>query len=293
MNKEQEILFAVLERPGLYVGKNRLDYVGNFFSGFTYHAGLSPDNKLETNFNYPMQKWLFYKESVSIAHSASINGWSVLSRCYGNNEDGCNKLKEFLQELWIENTISDSEDRGVDDTVGCHIYQIYRYYHWKLSSFVETFSFEVSKDYYPVSERIKKWIGEIEYSYESLIPLIRKMVDEPFDRLKIYLHYDRYFLQVRFLYYSESNGWIDNVELIDKDDYYLHLTILHAYTAIIQREEHPSHVITIEFENNEISINYKGMEDYWYKIFNEDLDKNYASKEPMAMLYNEWKANVV
>lgn len=293
MNKEQEILFAVLERPGLYVGKNRLDYVGNFFSGFAFHAGLSPDNKLETNFNYPMQKWLFYKESVSIAHSASINGWSVLSRCYGNNNDGCNKLKEFLQDLWLENTFSNLENIEVYDTVGCQIFQIYANYHWKNPSSKEFFSSMISKDYYPVSEKIKNWIGEIEYSYESLIPLIRKLVDESFDKLKIYLHYESYFLQVRFLYYSEDKGWVDNVELIDKYDYYLHLTILHAYAAIIQKKEHPNHIITIELENNEISINYKDMEDYWHKIFNENLDKNYASKEPMAKLYNEWKANVV
>lgn len=58
------------KRPGVYVGRRRLDYIQCFYYGWIYAA---PD-MFQWYCDYDMQKWLFMQESVSIAHATSLDG---------------------------------------------------------------------------------------------------------------------------------------------------------------------------------------------------------------------------
>lgn len=133
----------------------------------------------------------------------------------------------------------------------------------------------------------------MDYSYDSIVHLIKRIIPQPVEKIYVYLHYEQYFLQVRFLYYSKSLGWLDNDTLVDQKNYYLHLTIIHAYVSLIQKEEHPNHVITIYSEKDKNEIEFEETIDYWHDIYNAGLDIDFSNKAPMAQSYSNWKERII
>ena len=269
----KENLIKVSERPALYIGESRLDYLERFYYGWGH---LDTEKIYPWNADFDIQRWLFINESASIAHAATINGWLLLKRCYGNRQYALNQFRRLLDEI----PFSACDEYELKDTVACQIYQIYAHYHWNSGN-------------YPVDAGIKGIIGKEEKDYESIIPLVSRMISEKYNKLWVYLHYEHYFLQVRFLYFSEESGWVDNAELIYKANYYYDLLILHGYASIIQNERHKNHIITIYSEKGKINMAEKETDDDWHSIFNADADISTCDKSPFIKTYTEWKSSII
>ena len=60
--KEYEIISSVLERPGMYVGKARVDYLQHFLNGFLMNGEINNEDSNWRSWSYLLEKWLFYKE---------------------------------------------------------------------------------------------------------------------------------------------------------------------------------------------------------------------------------------
>jgi len=271
-----EAVIQMAHRPTMYIGEYRFDYWIQFLMGYRAHAYKVAPWK----YDYDMQRWLFLKESVSI-RSSYFNGWVLFQCCYGNGKEALDQFKAMVEEVEF------SYDERYD-TVYWHINQICHFYEFGPDLEAIEYYNKMGSDYYPASNTIKDIIGEIKHDYKSLIPLITRMIDEPFDDLRIYLHYERYFLCVKFLYYTKDKGWVDNTSLTDQPGYYHSLVILHAYASLIQKKEHPNHIISMRHKNKSTTINYKKRTDVWYEILNKGLDISACDKNPFSKSYANW-----
>lgn len=276
-NEEYKVLKNLAVRPGMFVGANRLDYIERFLNGFLFYKREILKEESCWNSNYEMQRWLFYKESVSIAHGNVINGWSLMARCYGQEKRACEQFRAFMEETPYP------ADKGKSvPTVAEHIYRIYSYYFWEEK--------EIVSDVF-LQEAINI-IGTVNNSYESIIPFVKQMIPESYEDLLIYVHYETYFLQIRFLYYNQAKGWVDNTALVNQEHYYRDLIILHAYVLLVQKEEHPSHIVTIHSKQNEIVIETMEVADHWNAVLNHGADKRLCSQNPMSLSFFQWRNNI-
>ena len=292
--KLKEMLLSIVKTPIMYVGKPRVDYFLRFIDGINFGNFMYNSHECFSDyiweFNYDLQKWIFINESVSIT-SMTINSWSLIQRCYGNGINAFKKLATLLNEI----DFTDGTKYSLDDTVAYHIYQVYSSYKpWgQLPDEYHSYNSSVSADYYPVSELIKANIGEVIYTYESIIPFIIQMIDDECDNLFIYIHYGSHFLCVKFIYYSKSKGWVECKDLVNKNDYYYNLIILHAYARLIQKEEHESHVISLNQINGNTDIKHINVQDYWHDIFNPDNDIQDYNSSSFDKSYSKWKEAVL
>jgi len=288
----KEILMLLANRPGMYVGKNRFDYILCFIDGATIGPQLFfPQSQnvykyYNWQFDYDVQKWLFLNESASLNRAVTLHGWSLMQRCYGNRQKTFEQFKRMLDEI----PFSNGEKYDLADTVSWYINQIYSIYKYdNIHDILPPSHNKVSSSYYPVSSTIKDIIGEVQYNYESIISLVERMFNVPCKNLQIYLHYERYFLCVRFLFCSEKGEWIENTALTHLDNYYNNLVILHSYSLLIQKEEHSNHIITISSIDGKIKVNCEEIEDIWYGIINNDIDISMCDKNPFCRSYSKWK----
>jgi hypothetical protein len=294
MNDEKQLLkerlLHLTERPAMYVGKKRFDYLLLLYYGWSM---FPPSSAYKWMADYDIQKWLFLEEAVSIRGAASLNGWSLMQRCYGNRQEAITQFKNMLEQI----DLSSEAEYHIPDTVSWHIYQIYSTYKWNndQTTLTKVVPFmhinRISNIYYPLSTTIKNIIGKVKHSYNSIIPLVTRMISEPYSDVLVYLHYEHYFLCVRFLYCSENGDWIDSTALSYKPDYYNNMVILHAYAALIQKERHRNHIVTLHYQNisNVVKIRYEQITDVWYGIFNDDVDITACDERPMSKSYAEWK----
>jgi len=289
----KERLLDLVKCPAMYVGKNRFDYMQLFYQGWDMFRS-SPAYKWMAS--YDIQKWLLLKESASL-QTTSINGWCLIQRCYGNRQESITQFKNMLEQI----DLSSEEEYHLPDTVAWHIFQIFSAYKWNddRTSMMKAMPFmhnsKVSDIYYPLSNTIKNIIGEVKYSYDSIIPLITRMISESYGDVLVYLHYEHYFLCIRFLYRSENGDWIENTALSCKPDYYRDLVILHAYAALVQEERHKNHIVTLRYHNasSAVEIRCKQITDVWYGIFNDDVDITACDANPLSKSYAEWKQAMI
>jgi hypothetical protein len=284
-------LAKISQWPGMYIGENRFDYLRHFVGGAFYSplwfsevkGETSPITIFDWQCDYDMQRWLFLKESISIAHSASINGWTIFQLCFGNGRKAIEQFQVMIKEILFSS--GDKYERG--DTVSSHIWQVYRHYKYSgiSSKAVKSYYIDAeSEDYYPVSEAIKNTIGEVSYNYESIIPFITRMIKESFSDLRVYLHYGAYFLCVKFMYKSKENVWVENVALANQPDFYYDLVILHAYASIVQQEEHDCHIMYLQHKDDVTTVN---------NIIKSPASAIvHAEESPICQPYEEWKKTI-
>ena len=159
-------LIKLTERPGLYVGTDRLDYLEHFSAGWDLVTPAYPWDA-----DYEMQEWIFLRESVSIAGAATIHGRSLIPRCYGNRMQAIDQYRNLLKEVAFR---SYEEDRPAP-AVSQQIVGI-------TSSFEEE-GYDFFAGWAPTAHRraAKELVGEAQHSYESIIPMISHMIGEPYD----------------------------------------------------------------------------------------------------------------
>ena len=267
----REALIKLTERPGLYVGADRLDYLENFSAGWGFVTSIYPWAS-----DYEIQEWIFLRESVSI-NSASIHGRSLVPRCYGNRKEAIAQYKILLEEV----KFSRWEDEKPTPSVSRLITGI-------TSSFEEE-----GYDFYaycaPAALRqvAKELVGEVQHSYESIIPIVSRIIGEAYDDLWVYLHFAGCFVCVKFLYHTEKDGWKENTALLNREDYVQKLLILHAYAVFVQEKENKSHIITLRHKQGIITVDCKETADEWRGICSD-----YENK-PFSESYAEWKEGII
>jgi len=276
----REALINVAKRPSLYVGTERLDYLEKFFTGWRLVATPYPwadDNEI--------QEWIFLKESVSIARAASLHGRSLISLCYGNRAEAITQFRTMLEEVKFRCY----DDMNGEHTVSTQIYGV--------KSLFESI-FEGEDYFFPHTgkslEALKldanKLVGEVKKTYESIIPIISRIVNEPHDDLWVYVHYETYFLSVRFLYRTDKGEWKENTTLFDSKNYFSNLLILHAYVAFVQKKEHENHVVTLRHYKGFTTVDYKevvGVGVTWHEI------SSARHKKTFCKLYEKWKEEIM
>jgi hypothetical protein len=138
---------------------------------------------------------------------------------------------------------------------------------------------------------IRKAMDSLSTEYESLLQFATRIISEPYEDLWLYVHYERYFLQVRFLYYSEANGWVDSTSL-SGDAYYQDLIMLHACAALMQKDEHQSSIITIHSTQGSVTYSFNEADDKWNDVYNLSDDISLSDRDSFCKTYNEWKNKI-
>lgn len=291
-NTLHNLIKLIAKRPAAFVGKGRLDYIDNFISGLYMYRSQFTDNKMLWNFNDNMQKWLFLKESASIAGRASINGWSLIKRCYGNDYEACKKFNDYVAEVPFDECESPFRYNKV---ISAKTYGISN----RLNKFYEEYengdsNTNLVDNEYLNEELLKQLYISPNKSYESIIPYVQKMIPEAYDDLWIYIKYERYFLQVRFIYFSKDKGWVESTSLVDQEDYYLRLIFLHGYAEFIKPDRKLSQIVSIHYINKNLTeIQITKVEDVWFKIFNQSADISMCNKIALAKSYLDWKNSII
>jgi len=274
----REALIKLAERPALYVGTDRLDYLENFSAGWGLVTQEYPWNA-----DCEIQEWIFLKESVSIANAASIHGRSLISRCYGNRIEAINQFKTLLEEVEFS-SYADKRYRG---TVSGQIFGINSLFEsiFEEDDYICPFA---SLAPAALKQTANELVGKVQNTYESIIPIIGHMINEPHDDLWVYLHYDTYFLSVRFLYHTVKGEWKESTALLDREGYFQNLMILHAYVAFVQKEEHKNHIVTLRHTQGFTTVDYKETADVtWHDILSTH------DKKPLCKSYTEWKEAIM
>ena len=274
----REALIKLAERPGLYVGTDRFDYLDNFSAGWGLVTPEYPWNA-----DYEIQEWIFLKESVSIANAASLHGRSLISRCYGNRIEAINKFKMLLEEV----EFSSNDAKKEINTVSAQIFGLKSCFE---SAFEEDDYICPFANLAPATlkQASKKLVGKVQNTYESIIPIIVRMINESHDDLWVYLHYETYFLSVRFLYRTIKGEWQENTVLSNREDYFQNLLILHAYASFVQKKEHTNHIITLRHNQGVTMVDCKETVDAtWHDILNAHNEK------PLYKSYAEWKEDIM
>jgi len=267
----------VLKCPELYTGKNRFDYLIIFLRAY-----------FDCNWNsdYDIQKWLLINESIILPHSVTLTGWVLLQMYFGNRDVAIEKFRKSVDDISFT---SNEIDVYIPSLL---IYDIYSYYKYPTLRKNKGFIYEKSIFNLRAVEIINNYKG-FKKSYENIIQIVERMIKDNYDDLHIFIHYQTYFFQIRFIYLKEGKEWVDVVDLKNQDNYYFDLIILHAYAELLQKENHKSNIVSIHLKNNEIKINIKKTKDIWRDIFNNDSDISFADKNTLNMQYLNWKNEIL
>jgi len=274
----REALITLTERPGIFIGTDRLDYLEHFSAGWGLVTPEYPWNA-----DCEIQEWVFLRESVSIANAPSIHGRSLLSRCYGNRIEAINQLKTLLEEV----EFSSSADKRYNCTVSQQIFCISALFE---SMFEENEYICPFAGWTPATlkQTVNDLVSEVQNTYDSIVPIISRMINEPHDDLWVYLHYETCFLSVRFLYRTKKGEWKENTDLLDKEYYFQYLLTLHAYAAFVQKEEHKNHIVTLRYNQGFTTVDCMETAD----VMSHDVLCTH-DKKPLCTSYAEWKEAIM
>jgi len=199
------LLLKVMERPAMYFGATRFDYMQHFLSGYDF---VRWENNVNSGPSYQLEWWLleyWLLHTQSATFHGSLNGFSLFTRCFGCGQEAFDAYRVFLNTSFPEKV-----DSICSELYG-HKYggerNIVRY-DWED---------DVPADHYQkLAQAVLDHINEI----------IRR-ADLIYDQLRVYVCRDSYFVQVRFMLRGES-GWTDDSELIANPENHDLLVAIHA-----------------------------------------------------------------
>jgi len=271
----RDFLITLTKRPGAFVGTARLDYIMKFSSG----CGVATP-EYPWAFDHEVQEWIFLKDSVAIANAASLNAESLLYRCYGNGIEAIDMYRTILGEV----------EFGIRDIYsGKAVSQIYaiknHFKHIHDGFGADNFPSGISDEQKQAATELA---GDLQPSYENIIPIIGRMIKDPYDDLLVHIYNEKYFQTVRFLFRTNDGEWKSNIALLSRENYYQNLLTLHAYVSFTLKKEHTNHIITLRHENGSITADYK-------EVHHEVPDDygNFHKMRPLREMYEEWEASVL
>ena len=240
-----DLLQKMLDKPAMFVGTNRFDYVYHLFSGYCLGSGAD----LEFMPSKELQYWLLHTQSASL--SGEISGRSLFFRCFGIGQIAFDQYKAFLYakmpEKWPEIDANDdplvkalaAHDQGVD----VEIYSYESNYNLVRHNLINDGIPTDNTNFIRAAVKSIKQFGEVRYNWtddiepdhniklaqtvvDNVYKMIRNSDIEP-DELKIYVRKERLFTQVRFLYRC-GQKWSDDSAIIASSDNHALLIAIHA-----------------------------------------------------------------
>lgn len=238
------LLKTITVRPGMYVGRHRLDLVQIFFDGWCWHQ------KSMWSLSYDLKQWLFLRESV--VGSCSLNGWSVFYRTYGVADEAIIQFREFLET----NEPTSVFEHGAWDTASEDV--------WLTgpSALPRTKPLPELKPYmdFDYNETITK-----EEAAFELLRQVKRVVGRECKRLKVFINMGRVVEQVRF-FFDDGFGWTDGVSLNTTSNYYEKIIVLHGYIKLLIIGKPGAFITTIDWSEEGMQIrreDYQAPEGYF------------------------------
>lgn len=264
---EKELIRGMMKRPSLYVDAYRLDYLRHFLTGLDFPVDKSCFYEDSWAIEYDLEKWLFINESVSIRNASSINGWSPFFRTFGVRGLAINAFNYFL----CDDLLTERHPDLLKDTPAWKIYGVNSHL----------------KDRRPYKQC--KNSGQYDSpKFSQLLIIVNSMIEDYVEKIKVYLHYDDYFMQIRF-YFKRDGCWIDGNSLKSQDGYYDKLTALHACAELVFEKEYLYKSITIDYHKGKIdfSIQLSYSSEYsWKEIVEPD---RYKDEDCYFNMLYKWK----
>ena len=276
MDKREEflsLLFKVIDKPGLYFGKNRMDYFGVFLSG--YFSG-DPD-AYNWNGNYELEKWLFVNYSASI-NSASIASRTLFIRVFGNEMTAFSVFKKMIKEVPFEEKEKDKPTK------------ILEHEKWEIKDYIESYE---RKGHSPIQQKYKKHAMNIKEKYnceasfdekvEILIEEIERSIPE-YEKLNMFLCYSKYYIEFRFSYKNRNGDWISDETVFNEGEYLEKNMVIHAYLQMIIERNDYLNILYMEKQSGEPVKIDRNQQDDLFQINNYD-----AGDMTFDELYLQWK----
>ena len=195
-----DLLKKMLDRPALFVGTSRFDYIDRLFGGYCLGRGHNINHMPSQE----MQYWLLHTQSASL-HSGSLQGRSLFYRCFGSEQMAFDQYKEFLNSILIQHP------KDVDREL-----------------------FEYEERYEVVHY---DWEDDVPSDYNinlahAVLDNVQRMIDDAgivHDEIRIYIRKESLFNQVRFLIHT-TDGWMNDSKMISNPDNHEVLIAIHVNT---------------------------------------------------------------
>ena len=203
------LLQKIINRPAMFVGTNRFDYIDCLLTGYYIGRGTGVDFLP----NKEMQYWLLHKQSATL--HGSISGRQLFYRCFGYKNLALENYKAFL---YADLTQIPQHFKGIDYEIYAHEenQNIVRY-EWEE---------DIPSDYY-------------EKLAQAVLNSINCMISQSgfvYDLLKIYIRRESLFCQARFMFH-DTDGWKDDNEIIVKQENHEYLIALHTNARNARKED--------------------------------------------------------
>jgi len=208
--KRTALLLKIMERPAMYFGTARFDYMDHFLFGYDfeqYERDLrkkrrNPRRKFYNDIRFTMEYWLLHTQSAT--YQGSLTGWSLFARCFGCGQEALDAYRAYLCSCFPPDVTSVE-------------YELYEYED----------KHKVQRPWLEDNMTPEQHEKNAEAAMESIQDILRR-AKLMYDQLKVYIRRDACFFQVRFKFRSE-NGWTDDSALIMNPDNHDLLIAIHAH----------------------------------------------------------------
>lgn len=212
-------LQSMLNRPALYIGVARFDYIDFLFSGYCWGRTGHP-GEIDFLPSRELQYWLLHTQSASLR--GTIQGAALFYRCFGSRNTAFENYKAFFNAPL-------PADCEIDDELYAdgHLRYVYRHL-YKVDD--ELYAYEYAHNTIRYDREEDTLADHYIRQAQSVGTNIKEMLEKAalsYDEIKIYVHKETLFNQVRFLFHG-SDGWTTDSQIIARPEYHTHLLAMHA-----------------------------------------------------------------
>lgn len=258
VHEAYEFLSLIMKRPGMFVGRHRLDLAQVYFDGWRHHQRCMWD------ISYDMECWLFQTEGVSF--TGSILAWSLFYAYFGAEDVGVNKFREFLADTIPTSHMAIQIPPSITSQIGSVIYSFER----------------ENREFYGLAEYCDFAMGWDGITEEQVVVqvlcLIRRLIPEVSNPIKIYINSRSLYCQVRF-FFCQDGEWVDGIDVCTEESDVKRLVVLHAYL----------HKVIHWHKNQIVIINSEGEQPHWEIKSYEAPHHLYVCNETSEELLMYWQ----
>lgn len=262
IREAHSFLTAIMKRPGMYVGRNRLELAQIYFDGWCRHQ------QSLWSLSYDLKQWLFLRESV--VGTCSLNGWFVFYRTYGMADEAIIQFREFLETREPTSVF----EYGAWDTASEDA---------DLSGFLSLPRTGPAPDLKPYLDFTNDKTITKEAAAAEILRQVKRIVGKDCKKIKVFMNLGQAVEQVRF-FFDHGSGWKDGVSLNTSLDYYEKMIVLHGYIKQLPFEKSITFTATIDWEEGILQIRYNK-----YQLPGVRIDDDLFTDYLISRQFEEWK----
>ena len=260
----KSFLKKVMERPVMYVGTNRLDYVEHLYSGYMINYDHS-DSQPPWYMNYEMQYWLLHTQGV-VLQNAEWGGLDLFYRYFGTSDTAIDQFSKMLHAD-IPPPQFHAHFSFLDDSVASEICQ----FHMDM--------WNNGDDTEPTAEEIKA-------EFFKTIRTLLAQQDEEYDEVRVYICDVGLCTQFRFVYRTPG-GWRDDASMLADSKN-------HAQMVRLHRLIHDCGYSDIQFsrmnsQESAVYFHFFGDSPEWDVV---DIAHEIRDEETLWRQYCKWKTEI-